>query len=144
VAFTVTNEWLEYATANPVTAATDIRAIVFTGAVPAAATIRDLDTVADALATTLNEAAASGYSRPDPTITVTPSDASDNLIISCPPPTLTSVAAGETWTAVGWYVHSGADSGNVLIGIDVPTPSTLTTDGENVILPALQLVVTGA
>ena len=123
-------------------AAPDIRMIVFKGTFPAPSAIKDLNTVADAIATTLDEAAASGYSRAnaalDLTITVTEDDTNDKVTITAPAPTLTSVAAGETWTAVGYYLYNaGADSTKELIGIDVPTPATIDTNGQNVTLPAL-------
>ena len=38
----------------------------------------------------------------------------------------------------------GADSANPLLGVDVPTPTTLATNGQNVTLPALSLTVTGS
>ena len=144
MAFTVTNKWLDYMHTAAISGSTDIRQIVFKGTVPSVATMRDWDFVSDAIASTLDEAAVAGYSRPDPTVTYTPSDASDNVVISCPATVLTSVAAGETWTAVGWYVNVGTDATNVLIGVDVPTPATLVTNGQNVTLPALQLTVTGS
>jgi hypothetical protein len=118
--------------------------IVFKGTVPSVATMRDWDFVADATASTLDEAAASGYSRPDLTVSYTPSDASDNVVISATAPVLTSVAAGETWTAVGYFVQTGSDATATLLGVDVPTPSTLATNGQNVTLPALSLTITGS
>ena len=142
--FTVTNKWLDYMHGTVISAGTDIRMVVFKGTVPSVATMRDWVFVSDALASSLDEAAASGYTRPDPTISYTPSTASDNVVISAPAPVLTAVATGETWTAVGWYVHVGADGANPLIGIDMPTPTTLVTNGEDVTLPALLLTVTGS
>ena len=54
---------------------------------------------------------------------------------------LTSVAAGETWTCVGYYDRVAGNDTDVLIGIDVPTPSTIATNGQNVTLPALLINV---
>ena len=145
MAFTVTNQGLEHIVANAISSSTDIRMVVFKGTVPAVATMRDWSFVSDAIASTLDEAAASGYTRPDlASVTVTASDASDNVTITAAAPVLTSVASGETWTCVGYFIQVGADTANPLIGIDVPTPSTLATNGQNVTLPALLLTVTGS
>jgi hypothetical protein len=60
---------------------------------------------------------------------------------------LTSVLTGETWTAVGFYIEpvaGASDTTRTLLGVDIPTPSTLTTNGQNVTLPALLLTITGS
>jgi hypothetical protein len=149
MAFTLTNKGTEFLLANAITAATDVRIIVFTGTVPNGATLKDLDNVAEAIATTLNEATATSASwtagRVDPgPLTITPSEVTDNVIITTPAAVLTSVTTGETWTAVGWYIEGASDTARTLIGVDIPTPSTLTTNGQNVTLPALLLTVTGS
>jgi hypothetical protein len=123
----------------------DLRMIVFKGTALTTGAIQDLNTIADAIATTLDEATATGYTRAnanlDLTITVTEDDTGNLASITAPAPTLTSVASGETWTCVGYYIRTtGADT-DVLIGIDVPTPSTLATNGQNITLPALLLNV---
>ena len=152
MAFTVTNKGMEYLLANAITGSTDVRLIVFTGTVPSGPTMKDFDNVSDALASSLNEATATSVSwtpgRVDPgALTVTASEVSDSVVLSTAAPVLTSVAGTETWTAVGFYIEptSGAsDTTRTLLGVDVPTPSTLTTNGQNVTLPALLLTVTGS
>ena len=64
MAFTVTNKGLDYLLGTAISGSTDIRMIVFKGTVPSVATIRDWDFVSDATASTLDEAAASGYRGP--------------------------------------------------------------------------------
>jgi hypothetical protein len=149
VAFTVTNKGMEYLLANAITTATDVRLIVFKGTVPSGATMKDFDNVADALASTLDEATATSVSwtpgRIDPgPLTITPSETTDNIVITTPAPVLTAVTTGETWTACGFYIEGASDSARTLIGVDVPTPSTLVTNGQNVTLPALLLTITGS
>lgn len=149
MAFTLTNKGTEYLLANAITASTDVRLIVFTGTPPNGATMKDFDNVADAIASTLNEATATSTSwtpgRVDPgPLTITPSEALDNVVITTPAPVLLAVTTGETWTAVGFYIEAANDTLRTLIGIDIPTPSTLTTNGQNVTLPALLLTVTGS
>ena len=105
--------------------------------------------MSDALATTLDEATATSVSwtagRIDPgTLTITPSEALDNIVITTPAPVLTAVTTGETWTAVGFYIEGANDTARTLLGVDIPTPSTLTTNGQNVTLPALLLTITGS
>jgi hypothetical protein len=121
----------------------DLRMIVFKGTVPSTATIKDFNLISDAIATTLDEAAASGYTRSnaalDLTITVTEDDTNDKVTITAPAPVLTSVAAGETWTCVGYYFRVAGNDTDQMLGIDVPTPATLDTNGQNVTLPALLL-----
>jgi len=79
-----------------------------------------------------------------PGVTVAPSDVSDSVTITATAPVLTSVAAGETWTCVGYFIQTGSDATATLLGIDVPTPSTLDTNGQNVTLPALLLTIPGS
>lgn len=148
MAFVVTNKWLDYCHGTVISAATDIRMLVFTGTVPSTATIRAFDFVQNAIDSSLNEATASGYSRQDLTISYTPESAGgNNLVISATAPVLTAVASGQTFVAVGYFVETAAsptDSNRVLIGIDVPTPPTIDTNDANITLPALSLTVTGS
>jgi hypothetical protein len=152
MAFTLTNKGTEFLLANAITTATDVRIIVFKGTPPNGATMKDFDNVADAIASTLDEATATSVSwtpgRVDPgPLTITMSEVTDNVVITTPAPVLTSVLTGETWTAVGFYIEpvAGAtDTTRTLIGVDIPTPSTLTTNGQNVTLPALLLTITGS
>lgn len=147
--FTVTNKGMEYLLANAITTSTDVRMIVFKGTVPSSATMKDFDNVNDALASSLDEATAASASwtpgRIDPgPLTITPSEVTDNVIITTPAPVLTAVTTGETWTAVGFYIEAANDTARTLLGVDVPTPTTLTTNGQNVTLPALLLTITGS
>ena len=149
MAFTVTNKGMEYLLANAFTTSTDVRLIVFTGTPPNGATMKDFDNVADALASALNEATATSVSwtpgRVDPgAVTITPSEVTDSIVITTPAPVLTAVTTGETWTACGFYIEGANDTARTLIGVDIPTPSTLTTNGQNVTLPALLLTITGS
>ena len=142
MAFTLTNRGLHTLLASAISGSTDLRALVIKGAVPSAATIRDLNTVADLLAeASVDEAAASGYSRQDLAgVTLTEVDASDNVTLVASAPTISEVAAGETWLAVAYYVEGASDAARLLIGVDEPAAS-LPTNGSDVTLPALSITV---
>lgn len=143
MAFTMTNRGLYYLLNNAVSGSTDIRAAVFKGSAPSAATIRDYNFLSD-LTGAMTEAAASGYSRADlASVAITESDASDNVTITAAAPSWTSVAVGETWTAIGYYIEGASDAARTLIGVDVPS-SSLVTNGGNVTGPALSITVTGS
>jgi len=105
---TITNRGLYYLANNAISGSTDIRAGVIKGAVPSAATIRDLNFVADLLAEDgVVEAAAAGYSRQDlANVALTEVDASDHVTLTTDGWTMT-VAAGETWLATFYFVHTG-------------------------------------
>jgi hypothetical protein len=153
MAFTMTNRGLyNLLTAVFTSGSTspDLRMAVFKGTVPAVGTIRTMNSLADVTTAGMAEAAASGYTRTntqlDLTLTVTEEPSGANSVtIAAPAPVLTAVAAGETWTAVAYYANNGgADSTKDLIGIDVPTPPTLVTNGADVTLPALLITITGS
>lgn len=139
----VTNRGLFTIANTAISASTDIRMAVFKGTTPTAAAIRDMNFLSDLTAVS-TEAAASGYSRADlASVAITESDASDNVVISAAAPTWTSVAVGETWTHVAYYIEGASDSARVLLSVDIPA-STLVTNGGNVTGPALSLTITGS
>lgn len=143
MAFTMTNRGLFYLLNNAISASTDIRAAVFKGSAPAAATIRDYDFLSS-LTGAMTEAAASGYARVDlASVAITESDASDNVTITAAAWTMNSVAAGETWTAIGYYIEGASDAARTLIGVDVPS-SSITTNGSNITGPSLLITITGS
>jgi len=143
MAFTMTNRGLFYLLNNAISASTDIRAAVFKGSAPAVATMRDYDFLSS-LTGAMTEAAASGYARVDlASVAITESDASDNVTITAAAWTMNSVAAGETWTAIGYYVEGASDAARTLLGVDVPS-SSITTNGSNITGPALLITITGS
>lgn len=138
MAATVTNRGL-FLIANTDIDAADIRMLAFTGTVPAAATIRDWNTVADAIASTLNEATVSGYARVDLAgIALNEDDATDKVTLTATAGTNTGVAAGETFTCVGFYIEAASDATRELIMIDEPA-APLITNGGNVTYPQLSV-----
>lgn len=119
-----------------VSGSTDLRMAVFTGAPPNAATVADYNTLADVVAAH-TEAAASGYSRADLTgVAIAEVDASDKATLVASSPTWNSVAPGETWTFVAYYVEGLSDAARTLIAIDDPA-SDLLPNGGDVTGPAL-------
>ncbi len=141
----VTNRGLQQITTVDFSAA-DIRAAVFTNAVavPAASTVRDWNFLSDATGT-LTEAAVTNYARMDlATLTVTENDDPTNTVtITTDDATLTSVAAGETWIAIAYYIFNASDAAAPLICVDEPA-ATLVTNGGNVTVPGLDLTVAQA
>lgn len=138
----VTNKGLYYIANNAISSSTDLRAAVMKGTTPSAATIRDLDDLAAAIATTWDEAAAANYARIDlASVTITESDASDNVTITAAAPTINSVGAGETWVAICYYIEGASDAARPLISVDVPA-SSIATNGGNITLPAFSLTIT--
>jgi hypothetical protein len=153
MAFTMTNRGMYYMLTAAFTSGTttpDLRMAVFKGTVPAVGSIRTMNFLSEVTSAGMTEAAATGYTRTntqlDLTLTVTEEPSGANSVtISAPAPVLTAVAAGETWTAVAYYCNNGgADSTKELVGIDVPTPPTLATNGADVTLPALLITITGS
>lgn len=141
--FTMANRGLYTLLNSAISGSTDLRALVFKTTTPTAAAIRDMDTVADLLAAT-TEAAASGYGRIDlASVTITESDASDNVTITAAAPTTAAIAAGETWLGIAYYVEGASDAARMLIGVDVPTSSQV-TNGGTITLPALTVTTTGS
>jgi hypothetical protein len=92
----------------------------------------------------MTEAAASGYSRADLAgVTLTENDGSDNVTLTATAPSWTSVAVGETWSALAYYIEGASDAARTLIGVDVPS-ATLVTNGGNVTGPALSITLAGS
>jgi hypothetical protein len=143
MAFTMTNRGLFYLLNNAISSSTDIRAAVFKGTAPSVATIRDYDFLSS-LTGAMTEAAATNYARVDLAgVTITESDASDNVVIGATAWTMNSVGAGETWTAIGYYIEGASDAARTLIGVDLPS-SSITTNGSNITGPALVITITGS
>ncbi len=139
MAFTFCNRGLYTLMASAISGATDLRMAVFTGTVPAVATIRDWNTLADVIADASSaEAVASGYARADLAgVTLAEDDALDKVTLVATASTWTSVAAGETWTFAALYVEGASDSARTLIGID--DPGSLPTNGGNITGPAVAI-----
>jgi hypothetical protein len=143
MAFTVTNHGKFYIMNNAITSSTDIRAAIFKGTPPSAATIQDYDFLSS-LTGAMSEAAAAGYSRAAldlAGVAVAEDDTGNLAKITASAWTLTSVASGETWTAIGYFVYNASDSAAPLLGVDAPT-SSLVTNGNNVTGPALEIDLT--
>lgn len=139
----MTNRGLFYLTNNAISASTDIRAAVFKGSTPAASTIRDYNFLSD-LTAAMTEAAASGYSRADLAgVAIAENDTPDTVTITATAPSWTSVASGETWTAIGYYIEGASDGARTLLSVDVPS-SSLVTNGGNVTGPALTYTISGS
>jgi hypothetical protein len=139
---TMTNRGLYTLNNTAISASTDFRCLVFKTTTPSVSVIRDLNNVADLLAVT-TEAAASGYSRVDlANVTISESDASDNVTITADAPSITA-AAGETWLGIGYYIEGASDSARILISVEVPA-SAVATNGLAVTLPAMSYTVTGS
>lgn len=137
---TVTNRGLFTFFNSAISGSTDLRAAVFKGAAPSQAAIKDMNFLSDLIAV-MTEASATGYARADLAgVTLTESDASDNITFVATAPTMTSVAVGETWVAIAYYIENASDATRALISVDVPS-STLVTNGGNVTLPAFSLTV---
>lgn len=145
MAFTFANRGLYTLLNSAISGSTDIRQAVFTGTIPAAATIRDWNFLSDVIADASSaEAVASGYSRADLAgVTLAEDDALDKATLVATAPTWTAVAVGETWTFVAYYVEGASDAARTLIGIDAPA-SSIVTNGGNIIGPALSVNITGS
>lgn len=137
---TVTNKGLFNFFSTAISGATDLRAAVFKGSAPSIATIKDMNFLTD-LTAVMTEAAAVGYTRQDLSgVALAENDASDNVTFIASAPTMTNVAVGETWVAIGYYIEAGTDATRLLVSVDIPA-STLVTNGGNVTLPAFSLTV---
>lgn len=145
MAFTFANRGLYTLLNSAISGTTDLRMAVFTGTVPATATIRDWNFLSDVIADASSaEAVASGYSRADLAgVAVAEDDALDKVTLVATAPTWTTVAVGETWTFVVYYVEGASDAARTLIGIDAPA-SSIVTNGGNITGPALSVNVTGS
>lgn len=143
MAHTMTNRGLFYLLNNAISSSTDIRAAVFKGSAPSVATIRDYNFLSELIAA-MTEAVATNYARQDLAgVTITESDASDNVTITATAPTINAVGAGETWTAVAYYIEGASDAARTLLSVDVPATS-IPTNGSNITLPTLTYTTTGS
>ena len=139
----MTNRGLFYLANNAISASTDIRAAVFKGTTPAESAIRDYNFLSD-LTAAMTEAAASGYSRADlASVAIAENDTPNTASITAAAPSWTSVAAGETWTAIGYYIEGASDSARTLLSVDIPA-SSLVTNGGNVTGPTLTYTISGS
>lgn len=145
MAFVFANKGLYSLLNLAVSGSTDLRQAVFTGTVPAAGTIRDWNTLADVIADASSaESVASGYARADLAgVTLTEDDTANNVTLVADAPTYASVAAGETWTFVAYYIEGASDAARTLIAIDAPASSQV-TNGGNITGPALSVTITGS
>jgi hypothetical protein len=134
-----TNRGVFYVLNNAISASTDIRQAVYKGATPSQATVQDWNFVSDITST---EAAASGYSRADLAgVALAEDDTANNVTLVASAPTYSSVAAGETWTHVAYYVEAATDATRTLLCIDIPS-SSVVTNGGNITGPALSTTIT--
>ena len=140
------NRGLYYLQNNAISGSTDIRALVLAGSsVPGGAQSPDLNFVSELLAVgSVVEAAATNYARQDLAgVTLTEDDSGDRVTLTATAPTINSVGAGETWRAVVYYIEGASDAARTLLAMDTPA-STLPTNGGNVTLPALSIIITDA
>lgn len=143
MSFTMANRGLYTLLNAAISGSTDIRVAVFKGSAPAASAIKDYNFLSDVTGA-MTEAAASGYSRADLAgVTLTENDGSDNVTLTATAPSWTSVAVGETWSALAYYIEGASDAARTLIGVDVPA-ATLVTNGGNVTGPALSITLAGS
>jgi len=143
MAFVFSTHGLYYLLNSAITGTTDIRCGVLTNAgTLTAAQIRDTDNVSNLLALSgLVEASGTGYARQDLAgVALTEQDASDNVVLTATAPTMTNVAAGQTWRNVFYYIEAGTDATRNMIGVDTPA-TTLAPNGGNVTLPALSVTI---
>ena len=139
----MTNRGLFTVANTAITASTDVRCAVFKGSTPTAAAIRDMNFLSD-LTAVMTEAAAAGYARVAVTgETITENDSPDTVTFVTAAPSWASVAVGETWTALAWYIEGASDAARVLLSVDIPS-STLVTNGGPVTGPALTYTIAGS
>ncbi len=143
MAFTFANRGLYTLMNSAISGTTDIRQAVFKGAAPTVAAMRDMNVLSD-LTAVMTEAAAAGYARADLAgVALAEDDALDKVTLVATAPTYSNVAAGETWTAVAYYIEAATDATRTLIGVDV-TAATQVTNGGSITGPALSVNITGS
>ena len=142
MAFIFTNRGLFTLMNSAVSGSTDIRQAVFTGTAPATSVIRDMNTLSDIIADAGSaESVASGYSRKTLAgVGVAEDDSLDQVTLVATAPVYTSVASGETWAFVAFYVEAASDAARQLIGLDIPA-ATQVTFGGNITGPALAVTL---
>ena len=102
------------------------------------ATLKDLDTLSDVLATAANEATNSGYARKtlaNGSLTITVTDGSDKVEVDFADQTWSAVAAGDVWTDLIICYDSdttGGTDANIipLVQLDF----AVTPDGSDIIM----------
>ena len=143
MSFVMANHGLFQLISTAISASTDIRCLVCSAVgTPTDAQLEDLNVVTDLAGIGLVEVTNSGYARPDLAgVAVAEDDSGNKVTITATAPVINSVGAGDVWKRIVYYVHSGVDSGNNIIGVDTPT-STLTPNGGNVTLPPLTVNIT--
>jgi hypothetical protein len=142
--FVMANRGLFTLLNTAVTASTDFRALVLTNAGTLTdAQIEDFNFVSDVLAASgIVEASGTGYARVDLAgVAIAEDDTNNRVAITATAPTMTAVAAGQTWARIVYYVEAATDATRPVIGIDTPA-ATLAPNGGNVTLPALTVYVT--
>lgn len=126
-----------------ISGSTDLRCAVFKGTPPSAASVRDMNFLSDLTAVS-TEAAASGYARVDLAgVTLAENDGSDNVTLVATAPSWTSVAVGETWTHIAYYIEGASDAARVLISVDDPADDQV-TNGGNINFTTPTFTVTGS
>ena len=129
-----------------ITGATDLRAAVLaTGGTITDAAIEDANFVNQIIGVAGEaEVTNSGYTPGSGNritltgVTVAPDVGNNWVLISAAAPVVSTVGAGSVWRRILYYWHVGADSTNVVLGVDTPA-STLTPNGGNITLPALAI-----
>jgi hypothetical protein len=142
--FVMTNKGIHYLLNNAVTASTDIRALVCSAVgTPTDAQIEDLDFVAGLGAIGLVEVTNGGYTRAQldlAGVTIFEDDTNNWTRISATAPTVANVVAGDVWKRIVYFVFITSDALSPVLGIDTPA-STVTPNGGNITLPALEIRV---
>lgn len=139
--FTFCNRGLYNLLALAISGSTDLRATPFTGTKPSAATVKDWNTLADAIADATSAESTFGSARFDlASVAITEDDTNDYVTIGAAAPTWSAVTAGETWTFVVYYVEAGTDATRELIAVDLTTTGQV-TNGSNISYSALAVTV---
>lgn len=142
--FTLVTRGLYLLLTLAISGSTDLRCVPFTGTKPSAATVRDWNTLADAIADGASAEAViggAGAHRFDLAgVTLTEDDTANNVTLTATAPTFASVPAGETWTFLVYYVEAGSDATRELIAVDLTTASQV-TNGSNISYSALAVTI---
>lgn len=138
----VTNRGLYTLLSTAFTGSTDLRQLAFTnsGTPPTDAQLYDVNTVSDLLGL-VTEATVAGYSRADLTgLTVTEDDTNNLVTITADAYELSTVAVGETWAGVAYYIQNTSDATRLVISVDRPA-TAIPTNGSNIVLPQFSMNV---
>lgn len=142
MAFTFCNRGLYTFINSATTGATDIRQAVFTGTLPATATIRDWNFMSDLIADAGSAESALVPRQDLAGVTVSEDDTGDKVTITATAPNYGAIAAGETLSFVAYYVEGASDAARALIGVDDLTD--LATNGSTITGPALSIAIQAA